>query len=115
LIVDLDVLNIGELFEVCHKRARDGIQRAVGLTRAREMDMRNAVCEFEFAVAGETVEHQGKSLPAFDAGRTREIFIEHRSDDVPRGWNIPRDRDFIGEFTADQPVVIGEVHINLHV
>ena len=82
LIVDLDILNIGKLFEILHDRTRDGIQRAIGLTRAAEIDMRNTVSIFDFAIAGKTVEHQGKTLIALDTHRTLEIFIEDGTNNI---------------------------------
>ena len=84
MIVDLDVLNIGKLFEVLRDRARDGIERAVGLTCAGEVNMRHAIGIFEFAIAGEAIEHEGKSLVAFNADRTMNGVIEHGANDVPR-------------------------------
>ena len=82
MIVDLDILNIGKLFEILHDRTRDGIQRAIGLTHAAEIDMRNTVSIFDFAIAGKTVEHQGKTLIAFDTHRTLEIFIEDGTNNI---------------------------------
>ena len=82
MIVDLDVLNIRELFEVLHERARNGVQRAVGLAGPGEVNMRHAIGIFEFAVAGEAIEHEGKSLVALDTNRSCEEFIEHGTDDV---------------------------------
>ena len=115
MIVDLDVLNIGELFEVRCERTRNGVQRAIGLAGAAEIDVRNAVGVFEFTVAGETIEHQGKSLIALDAHGTSEVFIKDRTNDVARRWDIASGRNFIGKLTADQPVVVGEIHIDLHI
>ena len=46
MIVDLDELNIRELFEVKRERTRDVIKRAIGLTIAREVNMRYAIGKF---------------------------------------------------------------------
>ena len=83
MIVDLDILNIGELFEVLHERTRDSVQRAVGLACPCEINVCNAISVFELAIPGETIEHQGKSLIVFNADRTLEIFIEHRANNIP--------------------------------
>ena len=81
-VVDLDKLNLGELFEIYHQRAGDGIQRAIRLTTAREIDMRDAIGKYEFAVTGKTVEHECKSLVAFNIAGSFEIFIEYRADQI---------------------------------
>ena len=52
------------------------------MTTTHEIDMRNAIGECEFAIAGKTVEHEGKSLVAFDIAWTFEIFIEHGADQI---------------------------------
>ena len=82
MIVDLDVLNIRELFEVLHERARNGVQRAVGLAGPGEVDVRHPIGVLDLAVAGESIEHEGKSLVALDTNRSCEEFIEHGTDDV---------------------------------
>ena len=46
------------------------------MATAREIDMRHTIGKCEFAVTGETVEHEGESLVAFDIARTFEEFIE---------------------------------------
>ena len=81
-IIDLDELHLGELFEVEHERERDGIERAVRLATAREIDVRNAIGKYQFVVTSETVEHEGKPLVAFDIAGTFEEFIEHAADQV---------------------------------
>ena len=68
------------MFEVERKRECNRIERAVRLTTAREIDMCNAIGKGEFAVAVETIEHEGESLIAFDIAWTFEIFIEHGTD-----------------------------------
>ncbi len=55
LIINLDKLDLGELFEIFDKRLGNGIKRAVRLATAREVDMRNAVGKRKFAVAGKTI------------------------------------------------------------
>ena len=55
LIVNLDKLDLGELFEIFDKRLGNGIKRAVRLATAREVDMRNTVGKRKFAVAGKAI------------------------------------------------------------
>jgi len=81
-IIDLDELHFGELLEVLHQRARNGVERAVRLTATREIDVRNAIGKCELAVTIETVEHERESLVAFDIARTFEIFIEHGTNQI---------------------------------
>lgn len=81
-IIDLDELHLRELFEVEHKRERNSIERAIRLATAREINMRDAIRKDKFAVAGETVEHEGEPLVAFDIARTLEEFIEHAADQI---------------------------------
>ena len=76
-IINFDELNFRELFEVFHKRARNSIERAIRLATAREIHMHDTIGKRNFAVAGETVEHEGESLVAFDITGTFEIFVKH--------------------------------------
>jgi len=55
LIVNLDELNFWELFEILHDRLGDGVQCAVRLTTAREIDVRDTVCIFELGVSGKAI------------------------------------------------------------
>lgn len=75
-------MNFGELFEVEHQRERDGVERAVRLATAREVDMHNTISKSDLAVACETVEHERESLVAFDSARTFEVFIEDGADQI---------------------------------
>ena len=52
------------------------------MTTARQIDMRHTVSKRQFAVTGETVQHEGKALVAFNIARTFEIFIEHGADQI---------------------------------
>ena len=75
-------MNFGELFEVEHQRERDGIERAIRLAAAREIDMHNTISKIDLAVACETVEHERESLVAFDSAGTLEVFIENGADQI---------------------------------
>jgi len=115
LIVDLDVLNIGELFKVLHDRARDGVERSVGLTRACEIDMCHAIGIFNLAIAGEAVQYKSEPLIPFHANRSLEVFIEHGTNDITGGGNEACGGDFVWKLTADQFVIVGKVNIDLHI
>ncbi len=114
-IIDLHELHFRELFEVLHERARNGIERAVRLTTASQVDMRHAIGKCQFAVTGETVEHESEALIAFDIAGTFEIFIEHRTDQILGRGDVTRRGDLIRKLAGDQTVVIREVDIDLHV
>lgn len=114
MIVNLDELHFGELFEIRHKGLCDGVQRAIRLTTTGEIDMHNAVGIFDFAVAVETVQHERETLVTFHVAGTFEVFIEYRADQIPCGWNEARHSDFIRQLPADQTIVICEVDIDFH-
>lgn len=115
MIVDLDVLNVGELFEVLRDRARDGVKCAVGLAGAGEVNMCHTIGIFKFAITGETVKHEGESLFTLHTDRTLEVFVEHGADDIAGGWHEARGRNFIRELTADQFIIVGKVDIDLYI
>lgn len=52
------------------------------MTTAREIDVRHTIGKCEFAVAIETVEHEGEALVTFDIAGPFEIFIEHGADQI---------------------------------
>ncbi len=81
-IVDLDELNIGELLEVYHERARNGVQRPIGLAMTCEIDMRDAIGILKPAVACESIEHQCKTLVPFNIARSFEEFIQDGTQHV---------------------------------
>ena len=69
-------MNIGELLEVERERARDVVERAVGLTVAREVDMRHTIGKLKLAVAREAVKDEGDALVAFNVAGTFEEFVQ---------------------------------------
>jgi hypothetical protein len=75
-------LNFRELLEVEHQRERDGVERAIRLTTAREVHMRDAIGKSKFAIAIETIEDEGESLIAFNIARAFEVFIKHSTDQI---------------------------------
>ena len=83
MVVDLDELNLGELFEVRHDRLCDAVECPVRLTTTREVDVCDAVSIFDPVISSETVEHERKALVALHITGTLEEFIEHSADQVP--------------------------------
>jgi hypothetical protein len=77
--------------------------------------MRNAVGIFELAVSRKPIEHEGESLVAFHITRAFEIFIKHCADQIPGRRDKARRACLIRKLPADQPVVIGEIDIHLHI
>lgn len=65
------------MLEVFHERARDVIERAIRLALPCQINLRHTIGKGQFAVTGEAIEHQRKSLIAFDIARTFEEFIEN--------------------------------------
>ena len=74
-IVDLDKLNLRELFEILRERLRDSVKCAVRLAVACEINVCNTICKDKFAVTRKTVEHKPKPLIPFNIARTLEVFI----------------------------------------
>lgn len=114
MVVDLDELNVRELLEVDGQRAGDGVERAVGLTGAGQIDVRHAVGKFEPAVACKAVEDQGKPIVAFHIAGTLEELVQDSPDQVLRRRDKARHRDLVGEIAADEPFVIREVDVHLY-
>jgi hypothetical protein len=77
-------LNIRELFEVEHQRLGDRIERAVRLTCAFEINVRDAISVTQAVVASEAVEDQGETLIAFHIAWAFEKFVEHTADQILR-------------------------------
>ena len=77
--------------------------------------MRHTIGKFEFTVACEAVQDEGETFIAFDIARTFEELVQDSADQVLRGWNKARHRDLVREFAVNEPFVIREVDIDLHV
>lgn len=114
LVVDLDELNIGELFEVDGQRAGNGVECAVGLTGAGQVDVRHTVGELEPAVACEAVEDEGKPVVAFHVAGTLEELVQDSTDQVLHRGDKARHCHLVGKFAADEPFVIREVDVHLY-
>jgi hypothetical protein len=112
-IVDLDKLNLRELFQILQEGLCNGVQRPVRLTLSDQIHVRNTICNDQFAVPCETVAHQPKSLIPLNIPRTLEEFIQNRTHQIPRRRHKARHRDFIGQLAIDQSIVICKVNIDL--
>jgi hypothetical protein len=95
LIVDFDELHFGELFKIRHERLGDGVQRAVRLTIAGEVDVYDAIGIFDLAVAIEAVQDTRETLIALHVTGTFEKFVEYRADEILRRWNESFDSHFV--------------------
>ena len=82
MIVNFYKLNIRELLEVERERARDVVERAVGLAIACEIDVRDSIGKLEFAVTRETVEDERQPLVAFHVAGTIEKLVQDSANQV---------------------------------
>ena len=81
-IIDLDEINIRELFEVCHERARDRVKCSVRLAAAGEVNVSDAICILEPGIASEAIQYQCQSLiPFYITGSFKE-FIQNSTNDI---------------------------------
>jgi len=74
-IIDLDELNLRELFEILSERLRDGIKCTVRLAIACEIHLGNTICNDKFAVTRKTIQHKPQPLIPFYIARAFEEFI----------------------------------------
>lgn len=79
LIINLDELNLRELFDVRHKRTCDVIKRAIRLTIPCKINMHASIRKDKSAVACKAVEYETESLVSFNVTGALEELIEHRS------------------------------------
>jgi hypothetical protein len=101
LIIDLDELDLGELFEGQHQWARDVVKRPVRLAAARQIEVDTAICRLNPAIARKTVIDHCKTLVAFHVAWSLEEFIEHCIDNIFGGGNHAPHRYLIGELTGN--------------
>lgn len=85
------------------------------MTVAREIDVRNTVGKFEFAVASETIEDEGEVFVTFNVAWPLEEFVQDSADQILRGGDKARHRDLVGQFAINEPLVVCEVDVDLHV
>ena len=82
LIIDLDELDLRELFEVQHQWTCDIVKRPIRLATACKIEISAAIRKCNPAVACKPVADHRKALVAFHIARPFEEFIEHRIDYV---------------------------------
>lgn len=114
MVVDLDELNVRELFEIDGQRAGNGVECAVGLTGTGQVDVRHAVGKFEPVIACKAVEDEGKPVVAFHIAGTLEELVQDSADQVLRRRDKARHWDLVGEFAANEPFVVCEVDVHLY-
>jgi len=76
LVIYLYELNIRELFEIQSQRARNRVKGAVRLTGTFQINVRNAVSKFKFAVACKAVQDQSKVLVALHITGAFKEFVQ---------------------------------------
>lgn len=82
LIIDFDEVNIGELFEVCHERARDRVKGSVRLAAPGEVNMSDAICILQPGIASEAIQYQCQSLIPFNIPGSLKEFIQNSTNDI---------------------------------
>jgi len=95
LIINLYELNIGELFEVEYERTRDVVKSSVRLTGTDKINMCNPIGKFKFFITGKTIVDQSQAFITLHITGTVEEFIQDAANQILRGWNKTRHRDFI--------------------
>ena len=101
LVINLDELNLRELFEICHQWARDGVKRSIRLAIPCEINVRASIREDKPAIACKPVENKSKSLIPFHIAGALEELIEYGSDALFRGEDKARHGDLIRELTCN--------------
>lgn len=101
MIVDLDELNIRELFEAQHQWTRDVVKRPIRLATACKIEISAAIRKCNPAIACKTVIDHRQSLVAFHITRSLEEFIEHCIDDLFGGGNHAPHCHLIGQLTSN--------------
>lgn len=109
LIIDLDELDLRELFKIQHKRTCDVIQCAVRLAAACEIHVGNAVDDFRSVIARKTIANDRQSLIALHAPGALEEFIEHSEHRIPGRRNGALHFHLIWDLAGNQPVIICKV------
>ena len=80
LVINLNKLNLWELFEIRQQRTRDRVKRAVRLAIPCEINVHSPICKDQPAIACKAVEYETESLVSFHIARPFEELIEYRSD-----------------------------------
>ena len=77
LVVNLDELNLRELFDICHQGTSDIIKRAVRLTIPGQIHMNSSIGKDEPVIPGKAIQDRGKSLVTLHITGTFEEFVQH--------------------------------------
>ena len=80
LVINLDELNLWELFEIRQQWTRDRVKRPVRLAIPCEINVHSPICKDQPAVARKAVKYETESPVSFHITRTFEELIEYRSD-----------------------------------
>ena len=101
LVINLDKLDVRELFEAQHQWTRDIVKCAIRLATTSQIDMNTAIRNLNSAIACKTVADHRKTLVTFHAARSLEEFIEHCIDNVFGGGNHPLHGYLIRELASN--------------
>jgi hypothetical protein len=101
LIINLDELNLWELFEIRHQRTRDGIKRPIRLAIPAEINMHPPIRKDKPAIACKAVKYKAESLVPFHITGTLEELIEDSSNALFRREGHARHRNLVRELTGN--------------
>jgi hypothetical protein len=101
------------LFQRGVQRLGNVIQRTVRTANADQMNMRDPVLKYQFAIAGKAIRNQRQALIAFGVGRAFEEFIQHAGEDIRGCQDITRDAGLIGRLAIQQVVPVRIVNRHL--
>jgi len=101
LVINLDELNLRELFDIRHQRTRDGVKCAIRLAIPREVNVYSSVRKGKSAIACKAVEYETQSFISFHVAGTFEELIEDSSDALFRGENDTRHGNLVRELTCN--------------
>ena len=82
LVINLNELNLWELFEIRQQQTRDRVKRAVRLAISFEINMYSPVRKDKPAIACKAIQHETQSLVSFYIAGSLEKLIEHGSDTI---------------------------------
>ena len=82
LVINLDELNLRELFEIRHQRTCDGVKSAIRLTIPFKINVDTAIRKDKSTIAGKAVKYECESLVSLHIAGAPEKLIEHRSDTI---------------------------------
>ena len=112
LIVYLHKLDFRELLEVVDQQIGDGICGSGAVACAFEVDVRDAVYDFEFAVTGEAIVERDPTV-GISLGRagTFEVFVQHCANEIVRAR--PADAGKLkGRQVVLVTILVDKVHVH---